>query len=127
MGAGMWMRYTRSLAISAAVLLLWPACHSPALAFSTQANQDSPWSSERIDRFPPEVRTAVMRMCGHGTRAAHYFATFLDNSRLIELRFEYLHCDEQARYCKGTSCLRQEYISTGGHYRLQRSYYGGDN
>ncbi|MEA2783536.1 MAG: hypothetical protein QOK29_5082, partial [Rhodospirillaceae bacterium] len=26
-------------------------------------------------------------------RAAHYFATFFDNSRLIKLHFEHLHCD----------------------------------
>jgi hypothetical protein len=123
----MWMRHIRTVPISAAVLLLLSACHSPGFAFSSQGSQDSAWSSERIDRLPPEVRTALTHMCGNATQAAHYFATFLDNSRVIKLHFEYLHCDERARYCKGTSCLRQEYVSTGGHYRLQRSYYGGDN
>lgn len=66
-------------------------------------------------------------MCGNAARAAQYFATYLDKSRLIRLHFEHLHCDEQAQFCRGTSCLRQEYISTGGHYRLMKSYYGRDD
>ena len=121
----MWMRYTRSLPVSAAALLLLPACHSPACAFGALASRDPPWSSERIDRLPPEIRTAVTRMCGNETRAAHYFATFLDNSRIIKLHFEYLQCDE-AQVCRTSNCLRQVYISRAGRYRLQRSYYGGD-
>jgi len=48
---------------------------------------------ERIDHFPPEVRSAVNRMCGNAARASHYFATYFDNSRLIKLHFEHLHCD----------------------------------
>ena len=73
------------------------------------------------------VRSAVIRMCGNGAQAAHYFATYFDNSRLIKLHFEHLHCDEQAQFCRGTSCLRQEYISTGGHDRLMRNYDGRDD
>src|ERR1700675_4280724 len=41
---------------------------------------DSIRSSTQI-RF--SVHTAVTRMCGNAARAAHYFATYLDNSRLI--------------------------------------------
>jgi hypothetical protein len=67
-------------------------------------------------------------MCGNTTRATRYFATYLDKSQLIRLHFERLECDEQAQFCMGTRCLGQEYISTGGHYRLMRSYYGrGDD
>jgi len=122
----MWMRYTRFSPIAAGVVLLLLAHQLPAFARGSQVGHEDPWNSERIDRLPPEVRSAVTRMCGNAT-AAHYFATFLDNSRLIKLHFEHLHCDEQARFCRGTSCLRQEYISAGGHYRLQRSYYGRDD
>jgi hypothetical protein len=120
----MWMRYTRFPPIAAGVLLLLLADQPPTFARGSQVGHEDLWNSERIDRLPPEVRSAVTRMCGNAARAAHYFATFFDNSRLIKLHFEHLHCDEQARFCRGTSCLRQEYISTGGHYRLQRSYYG---
>jgi hypothetical protein len=120
----MWMRYTRFPPIAAGVLLLLLADQPPTFARGSQVGHEDLWNSERIDRLPPEVRSAVTRMCGNAARAAHYFATVFDNSRLIKLHFEHLHCDEQARFCRGTSCLRQEYISTGGHYRLQRSYYG---
>jgi len=121
------MRYTRFSPIAAGLLLLLLANQPPAFARGSQGGHDDPWNSERIERLPPEVRSAVIRMCGNAARAAHYFATFFDNSRVIKLHFEHLHCDEQARFCRDTSCLRQEYISTGGHYRLQRSYYGRDD
>jgi hypothetical protein len=85
----------------------------------------SPW--HHIDHLPPEVRNVVSRMCGHEPRAAQYFATYLDNSRVIRLHFEHLRCEDQASFCKQTSCLRQEYALAGGHYRLSRSYYEARN
>ena len=121
------MRYTRFSPIAAGVLLLLLADQPPTFARGNQVGHEDPWNSERIERLPPEVRSAVISMSGNAARAAHYFATFFNNSRVIKLHFEHLHCDEQARFCRGTSCLRQEYISTGGHYRLQRSYYGRDD
>ena len=121
------MRYIRFSPIAAGVLLLLLADQPLTFARGGQVGHDDIWNSERIERLPPEVRSAVTRMCGNAARAAHYFATFFDNSRVIKLHFEHLHCDEQARFCRDTSCLRQEYISTGGHYRLQRSYYGRDD
>jgi hypothetical protein len=123
----MWMRCIRFLPIAVGVLLLLLADQPPIFARGSQVGHEDIWNSERIERLPPEVRSAVTRMCGNAARAAHYFATFFDNSRVIKLHFEHLHCDEQARFCRDTSCLRQEYISTGGHYRLQRSYYGRDD
>jgi hypothetical protein len=122
----MWMRYIRRSPIAAGVLLLLLADQPPTFARGSQVGHEDLWNSGRIDRLPPEVRSAVTRMCGNAAQAAHYFATFLDNSRLIKLHFEQLHCDGQAQFCRGTSCLRQEYISTGGHYRLMRNYYGRD-
>ena len=122
------MRYTNRLSpIVAGILLLLLANQPRAFARGSQIGHDDPWNSERIDRLPPEARSAVNRMCGNAARAAHYFATYFDNSRLIKLHFEYLHCDEQAHFCRGTSCLRQEYTSTRGHYRLMRNYYGRDD
>ena len=109
------MRYTQFPPIAAGALLLLLADQPPTFARGSQVGYEDRWNSERIDRLPPEVRSAVTRMCGNAARAAHYFVTFFDNSRVIKLHFE-----QQARFCRGTSCLRQEYISTGGHYRLQR-------
>jgi hypothetical protein len=63
-------------------------------------------------------------MCGSSPRAAHYFATYLDNSHVIRLHFEHFHCSEGRQFCRGDSCLHQEYISKGGQYRLIKSYYG---
>ena len=50
--------------------------------------------------------------------------TFFENLRSIRLHFELLQCDGCATFCRGDSCLRQEYGLTGGHYRLMKSYYG---
>lgn len=121
----MWIFHARLSAIVATILLLG-FDYRPAFARGSQVRHDDPWNSEHIDRLPPEVRNAVIQMCAD-PRAGHLFATYFDNSRLIKLHFEHLHCDEQAAYCRGGSCLHQEYVSTGGHYRLMKSYYGRDN
>jgi hypothetical protein len=111
-----------------AIIVLLMLCNQPfAFSRSSQVSHDDPWNSERIDQLPPEVRSAVMRLCGHPPRAAHYFATYIDSSRVIKLHFEHLQCDDQRTYCSGDSCLGQEYVYTGGHYRLLRSYYGRNN
>ncbi len=98
----MWTLHVRLSAIAAAILLL-SLTNQLAFARGSQAGHDDPWNSDHIDRLPPEVRSAVTRMCGNAARAAHYFATYLDNSRLIKLHFEHLHCDERAQFCRGTS------------------------
>ena len=111
----MWMRYIRGSPIAAGILLLLLANQPPTFARGSQVGHDDPWNSEHIDRLPTEVRNALTRMCGNSPRAAHYFATYFDNSRLIKLHFEHLHCDERAQFCRGTSCLRQEYIDGTGN------------
>jgi hypothetical protein len=65
--------------IAVGILLLLLANHPRTFARGSQVGHDDPWNSERIDRLPPEVRNAVTRMCGNAPRAAHYFATYLDN------------------------------------------------
>jgi hypothetical protein len=99
----------------------------PAFARGSQVSHDDPWNSEHIDRLPPEVRSAVIQMCGSAPRAAHYFATYSDHSRVIRLHFEHLHCGAQTNFCHGDDCLHEEYVSSGGHYRLIKSYYGRGN
>lgn len=104
------------------VLLLF--CNQPrAFARASQVGHDDPWNPEHVEHLPPEVRNAVVRLCRYPPRAGHYFATYFDNSRVMKLHFEHLHCDGQAMFCRGDICLHQEYVSTGGHYRLMKSYY----
>lgn len=121
----MWTFCARFSAIAVAILIVsFP--NRPVFARGSQTTHDDPLNSERIDRLPPEVRNAVIHMCAD-PRAGHYFATYLDNSHLIKLHFEYLHCDERVTFCRGGSCLRQEYISSGSRYRLIKSYYDRNN
>lgn len=53
----------------------------------------------------------------------HYFVTYFKNSHLMKLHFEHLPCEGQTNFCRGDTCLRLEYVSTEGHYRLMKSYY----
>jgi hypothetical protein len=115
----------RPSAMAAAILIVSLA-NSLAYARGSYAGHDDPWNLERINRLPREVRNVVIHICAD-PRAGHYFATYFDNSHLIKLHFEYLHCDERVTFCRGGSCLQQEYISTGGRYRLMRSYYRRNN
>jgi hypothetical protein len=115
----------RLSAIAVGVAVLSFGNQPIALARGSQSGHQDPWNSERIKRLPPEVRNAVIRMCeDHSPRAGHYFATYLDSSRLMRLHFELLQCVGRAAFCRGDSCLRQEYGLSGGHYRLMKSYYG---
>lgn len=118
------MRYDRwSCAIALISLMLMVPGQRPAAALGSRNASASPWNPHQIDQLPPEVRNVVSQMCGRTPRAALYFATYLDNSRVIRLHFERLSCDDQAAFCMQTSCLRQEYALTGGRYRLSKSYY----
>jgi hypothetical protein len=104
-----------------AAILILSLTNGPAFARGNQVAHDDPANYERIERLPPEVRNAVIHMCGD-PRAGHYFATYFD--KLIRLHFDQLYCDGRAKFCRGADCLHSEYISTGGRYRLIRSYYG---
>ena len=118
--------HTPFLTVAAGSLLLFTSAPH-ALALGSQVGHDDPWNPEHINQLPLEVRDAVAQMCGSSPRAAHYFATYLDNSHIIKLHFEHFHCGEGGAFCRGDSCLHQEYISRGGQYRLIKSYYGRGN
>jgi hypothetical protein len=99
----------------------------PAVARASLTSNDPPWNSEHISSLPEEIRKALIRLCGESALAAHYFATYSDNSRLINLHFEHFHCRAQKALCTRAGCLHQVYRLSGGRYRLLRSYYGADN
>jgi hypothetical protein len=113
----------RLVVIAAAIVAFLLCTQNSASARGSQVGHDDPWNPEHIDRLPPEVRSAIVRMCGASPHAAHYFATFFDNSRVIKLHYEHLLCGERVSFCRGGNCLRQEYVATGGHYRLLKTYY----
>lgn len=111
----------------AAGMLLTLICHmSPAVARSSPGTADHPWNAEHIDRLPLEVRNAISRLCGPSLRAAHYFATYSENSRFLNLHFEHSQCHSQ-KVCTQAGCLHQVYVLSGGRYRLLKSYYGPGN
>jgi hypothetical protein len=100
---------------------------SAAVARGSQASHDPPWNPEHIFQLPKEIRQALFRLCGETALAAHYFATYSDNSRLVNLHFEHFQCRSKA-FCTQAGCLHQVYGHSGGRYRLLRSFYGpGDD
>jgi hypothetical protein len=89
--------------------------------------KDPPWNPEHIDHLPPEVRSAVVAMCAKSPSAGHYFATYSQNSRQINLHFEKFHCEQGPAFCSAAGCLHQVYALTAGHYHLVKSFYGSAN
>ena len=119
-------RYIRSLAITIGVLLSFISHASPAFSRGGLSAEDR-WNPEHINQLPTEIQNAIGRMCAKSPRAEHYFAIYFENSRLIVLHFEHFRCGDQGALCTQAGCLHQVYVSTGGHYRLMKSYYGPEN
>jgi hypothetical protein len=117
----------RHRAFLATMLLGLAGNLSTAFARGSLGNSDPPWNAEHIDHLPEEVRKAVTRLCGQPPNAAHYFATYSENSRLISLHFEHYHCPTNKTLCTQAGCLHQVYVLSGGHYRLLRSCYRQGN
>jgi hypothetical protein len=100
---------------------------SPAVARGGLPSNDPTWNSEHISSLPGEIRKALIWLCGESGLAAHYFATYSDHSRLVNLDFEHFQCRAQEAFCTQAGCLHQVYGLSGGRYRLLRSYYGPSN
>jgi hypothetical protein len=112
--------------LSATGLLLLAVCtQSSAVARGGGLPKtDAPWNPEHIDSLPPEIRNPVLHMCSVRPNASHYFATYLDNARLIKLHFEHFDCEGRQTYRNAGSCLHEEFTLSGTHYRQTRNYYG---
>ena len=67
------------------ILLLAVFAQSSAFARAGTFSHDEPWNAEHINRLPPEVKNSVIHMCGMAPNAAHYFATYLADARIIKL------------------------------------------
>jgi hypothetical protein len=109
------------------ILLLVLCAQSSAFAKESGFSHDEPWSSERVDRLPLEVRNSVHHMCRAKPTAGHYFATYLNNARIIKLHFEDFSCEGAQRYRRAGGCLHEEFSLSGSHYRLTKNYYGRCN
>jgi hypothetical protein len=110
--------------IAAGMLLSLIGQLSPAIARGSAGTGDHPWNPEHINQLPAEVRKNISHLCGPSLRAAHYFATYSENSRFLNLHFEHSQCQ---KVCTQMGCLHQVYALTNGRYRLLKSYYGPEN
>jgi len=117
-----WKPHSFSGLSATCILLLVLSAESSAVARGGFPH-DEPWSSGRIDRLPPEIRNAVLRMCRVRPTAAQYFATYVDNSRIVKLHFEDFNCEEPRMHREVDRCLREEFVRSDSHYRLTRTYY----
>jgi len=105
------------------ILLLAVFAQSSAFARAGTFSHDEPWNAEHINRLPPEVKNSVIHMCGVAPNAAHYFATYLADARIIKLHFEHFNCEGSQIYRHADRCLHEEFRLIGSHYQLARSYY----
>src|SRR5260370_33024942 len=90
---------------------------------AAQYLKDPPWNPDHINHLPREVRSAVLAMCRTPPSAGHYFASYSQNSRQINLHFEKFHCEQVPTFCNAAGCLHQVYALTAGHSRLVKSFY----
>ena len=112
--------------LTLAVLFGLPSVLTPAVARAS-SSEEKIWDPGNIDALPPEVRSALTRMCGPDLAAQQYFAGYFENSKLLVLHFGRLRCGNRTAICTQGRCLHQVYRKVGDHYRLLRSYYGPDD
>jgi hypothetical protein len=97
-------------------------CTEP-LAKGGNFHSEDRYNPQHIDSLPPEIRKAVIQRCD-APKALHDFASYADNFQKVVLRFEHFLCGTRDTFCSPSGCLHQIYVSSsGGHYRLMRSYY----
>ena len=94
----------------------------PAFARGGLHLLDPPLNPQHINGLPAEVRDAVAHMC-RSAQAEHQFARYSQNLRVLVLHFEHFRCSDGHARCTRAGCLHQIYVSTGGRYRLSKSYY----
>jgi hypothetical protein len=108
--------------IFCAVLAVLLTCGELSARGMGQPAED-PHNPEHINGLPTEIRSAIMNRCTT-PKALHTFASYFDHSKRIVLHFEDLSCDQTGAFCNASGCLHQVWVSEGGHYKLQRSFYG---
>ena len=122
------VRMFRSLKLMITVLLLLGAGSISAQARGGPISLERRWNPQHIGGLPAEIRNAIAsyaRVCGSPIAAEHSFVRYFQSgtAKLIGLHFEHLRCADRAAVCSPAGCLHQVYISSGGKYRLLRSFY----
>jgi hypothetical protein len=112
--------------ITLAILLGLLSQLTPAFARGSSF-EDKTLDAEYVDGLPPEVQSALARMCGPNLAAQRYFAGYFENSKFLVLHFGRLRCSDQTAICTQGRCLHQVYGKEGDHYHLLKSYYGPDD
>ena len=112
--------------ITLTILFCFPGVLTPAFARASSF-EEKIWDPGNIDVLPPEVRSALTRMCGPDLAAQRYFADYFENSKFLVLHFGRLRCGNRTAICTQGRCLHQAYRKVGDRYRLLRSYYGPDD
>jgi hypothetical protein len=84
---------------------------------------DPPFSAERIEQLPQEIRRAVVSRCGPDAEARHYFATYDNNSHVVRLDYSLLRCDRPQQLCTSSGCLQQTFAKSYGRYVLTSSNF----
>jgi hypothetical protein len=116
-------RLIMKLAPIALGLLATASLASPAFARGGPLHLlDPAWNPQHITSLPAEVRNALAHMCGDA-QAGHQFASYSQSLRILVLHFEHFRCGDRGALCTQAGCLHQVYVSTGGRYRLLRTYY----
>jgi hypothetical protein len=119
-------RLIMKLAPIAIGLLATASLALPAFARGGLHLLDPAWNPQHISGLPAEVRNALAHMCGD-SQAEHQFASYSQNLRTLVLHFEHLRCGNRGKLCTQAGCLHQVYTSTGGRYRLSRTYHASDD
>ena len=82
---------------------------------------DPPFSSERIEHLPPEIRRAVLSKCKRQPQAGHYFATYANHSNVVHLDYSLLECSDRPTTCNALRCLHETFVRRHGRYVLVRA------
>jgi hypothetical protein len=104
-----------------ALIVLSLTCNQSSAKGGNYHTEDR-YNPRHIDNLPPEIRNSILLRC-NDPKALHPFASHFDSSKRIVLHFERFVCDGDGTYCAAAGCLHQVWVSTGGRYRLMRSYY----
>jgi hypothetical protein len=110
------MLRTKMVLICAALLVLTGQARAVAVTLS-----DPPWSTERIERLPPEIRRVVVSKCGAHAAAGHYFVTYDHDSNVIRLDYSLLRCPG-ARVAGNGGGRKETFVRQGGHYFLSHAH-----
>jgi hypothetical protein len=107
------MRVASFWLICATILGFVSACQAEPLA-----PFDPPFSSERIDRLPRQIRQAVLHRCRMHPEAGHYFATYDHASSVVHLNFSSFQCSVAPKPCNNSGCLHETYVRRHGKFVL---------